>query len=217
MGGLVTTAGDLLLWDRALADGVVLGEEALAKYFTAVIPARDKKYALGWFVWDREPGGRRQQHGGAVRGFLSDFRRLPDRDACIAVLHNGKDRILPYIVENLECLLLGHEPRHVIPPAVVAITKDKLVRCAGHYEHGGKRVEVRVEGDHLVAIPADEASWHEIVVRKVWGASGPLVLQPTRGTTFVHFAHYGASQLEFSGKKQASSFSLRSVVWKRER
>lgn len=217
MGGLVTTAGDLLRWDRALADGKVLGKAALAQHFAPVIRARGSDYAIGWFVWNRQPGGRRHQHGGSVRGFQADFRRLPDRDACIALLHNGDQRILPYIAENLECLLLGQQPRHPLPPEVARVGRAQLARCAGTYALGDLRVTIRLDGDRLVADAADAASWNELVGRKVWGASGPLILQPTGPMTLVHFAWYGASQLEFDRKKKkaANAFSLRTKRWRR--
>ncbi|MFO1076924.1 MAG: serine hydrolase domain-containing protein [Planctomycetota bacterium] len=216
MGGLVTTVGDLRKWDRALAAGTVLAPATQKEMFAPVIAARGaQQYALGWFVWE-DGGVHRQQHGGSVRGFLSDFRRLPERDACIAVLHNGHDRIVPYVVENLEDLLLGREPRHVLPPEVPTVAAAALRRCEGTFRRvDGLEVTIRADGERLLADSADEKALIALVGVRGDGLQGPLVLRATAADTFVHFAWYGSCQLAFTGKKQATRFEVGGKAWVR--
>ena len=150
MGGVVTTALDLVRWHRALQGDDVLDEAARSALFTAAASARGQEYACGWFVGETAHGTPRHQHGGSVRGFMSDFRRFPKDDACVAVLANGDDWVVPYIAENLECLAFGKSPRHPLPPRVRAITAGELAAFAGSYDGAdGNGIAVTVDGDGL--------------------------------------------------------------------
>jgi CubicO group peptidase (beta-lactamase class C family) len=82
-GGIAGTARDLLAWDRALRGTELLSAAATKELFTA---GRDG-YALGWRI-ERLPCGRAAYHSGSVRGVLSTFLRLLDRDACVALACN---------------------------------------------------------------------------------------------------------------------------------
>ncbi len=81
MGGVVTNAWDLWLWDRALAGDTILTEDSK----TALFEPGLNGYALGWFV-SEGPYGAVQRHGGGVRGFAAELRRYPERDGLIVVL-----------------------------------------------------------------------------------------------------------------------------------
>ncbi len=85
-GGIITTAEDMVRWDRALASGKVLSEASLAEMFT---PAQ-QNYALGWVVGQTASGAAKQSHGGATRGYRAEFARYPEADITIAVLTNER-------------------------------------------------------------------------------------------------------------------------------
>lgn len=155
MGGIVTNVLDLARWDRALASGALLDEAHARELFRPVL----NDYALGWRVERALDGHARQTHGGSVRGFVSDFRRFPEDDACIAVLCNRDDAAPREIAENLEALLF--ERAATTPPArVVMLTQAELEACAGSYACAGGRLVVRaahgvlmagIEGEGLLA------------------------------------------------------------------
>ena len=159
MGGVVTTVGDLLKWDRALSGDAVLGADARNKLFQPHATARYRRnYGYGWFVGRAPDGSAMAQHGGGVRGFRSDFRRYPKLGGCIAILSNGDGSALPYIAENLECVLFGNKPRHTLPPQTIMMSPKKLKPFVGTYRTGS--------GDAVVVAPA--ASGLQVEVR------GPL-------------------------------------------
>jgi CubicO group peptidase (beta-lactamase class C family) len=86
MGGVVTTAPDLLKWDRALRGEKVLSAAAKKKLYTPAL----ENYACGWDV-ARQPNGKtRISHSGRVGGFASMFSRWIEEDVVIVVLSNGK-------------------------------------------------------------------------------------------------------------------------------
>ena len=146
MGGVVTTALDLFAWDRALAGTAVLGERAKQRLFE---PA-EQGYACGWWVARAEVGGWRHWHGGSVRGFVCDLRRLPADGAFVAVLENADSFRAAEVGLNLELALFGKPPRHAVPESV-ELPEEELARCAGTYAGPHGRAVVRVDEGALVA------------------------------------------------------------------
>ncbi len=151
MGGLVTTARDLLKWDRALAGNALLDETHKRVLFETVKDG----YALGWRITRVANGSLRQSHGGAVRGFVSEFRRYPAEGACIVVLCNQETHNPGEVADNLESLLFG---RALATPApkVELMTKAQLEACAGTYGNAADQLVVRVAPGVLMAGLAGE-------------------------------------------------------------
>lgn len=103
-GALRSTAGDLLKWQDALFEGVVLGSAVLAEM---VSPGRlndgrttrsgmpeawreglKSDYAMGLFV-SQSALGPRLWHSGDIDGFVTWMARYPERGVTIVVLRNG--------------------------------------------------------------------------------------------------------------------------------
>lgn len=82
-GNLYSSVENLLIWDRALAEGDLLSEESLRLMHT---PERDD-HAYGWFV--RSEAGRLEySHGGGVPGFNAYVARYPESGIAVVVLSN---------------------------------------------------------------------------------------------------------------------------------
>jgi hypothetical protein len=212
MGGIVTSVRDLQAFDRALAGGKLLDAERLRELFTPV----EGEYALGWFVRRAFDGSVRQSHGGTVRGFVSDFRRLPAHDACIAVLSNDDEAHPWEIGDDLECLLLGRALVHP-PPAVVVLTADEAALYTGTYVGAAGRVVVRaaegvlaagVEGQALVDAVggAGELDW-KADLRELGTRAAEIVEGLAKGDTAPLRAHM-AKRIP-----QSWPDSLRRSVW----
>jgi D-alanyl-D-alanine carboxypeptidase len=85
-GNLVSTPGDMQLWNRSLLNATLLGPEALKKMFT-VPPAEGSAhmhYASGWFV---EPSGV-IWHGGTLAGYGTSNMLVPATGYAITLLAN---------------------------------------------------------------------------------------------------------------------------------
>lgn len=93
MGGVVTTALDLVKWDRALRGDKILGAAAKAKLYK---PDLDK-YACGWTVEPGTRGGTKVHHSGGVRGYACQVARWLEDDVLVVVLSNGK--VSPHEIE----------------------------------------------------------------------------------------------------------------------
>jgi len=83
-GGLYSTTGDLLSWERGLFGGHLLTADSLTSMTT---PLRNS-YAFGVAV-DLDEGGKKVVwHGGAIDGFTSFLAHVPDDDLVVVVLAN---------------------------------------------------------------------------------------------------------------------------------
>ncbi len=86
-GALVSTVGDLLVWNLALHEGKVLQAPSYRQMITPVGKAVDTRYGFG-ISHERFRGQDLLQHGGGIFGFNTYLMYLPEQDLSIAVLQN---------------------------------------------------------------------------------------------------------------------------------
>ncbi|MBC7936163.1 MAG: beta-lactamase family protein [Rhizobacter sp.] len=87
---IYSTPRDLLIWDRALASGLMFSKETMEAAFAAYSNERPgiKNYGLGWRM-NMYPNGKKVIfHNGWWHGNNAAFIRLTDQDATIIVLGN---------------------------------------------------------------------------------------------------------------------------------
>jgi len=90
-GGLLTTVGDLLIWNRALSEGQ-LGSFVTTKLQqpAKLSDGRTTEYARGLFVSSYH-GAAEISHGGATAGYRAWLGRYPGEGLSIAMLCNASD------------------------------------------------------------------------------------------------------------------------------
>ena len=103
-GGMYSTAGDLLLWDRALYGNRVLSESSKQRMFTPYVKDNihgDLGFGYGWMVGTRKMGARNvtvHEHGGNTNGFRSLITRYTeDQRLVVILLNDGGGTITPAI------------------------------------------------------------------------------------------------------------------------
>jgi CubicO group peptidase (beta-lactamase class C family) len=88
-GDIISTADDLLAFDQALANNVLLSSTFQQVMYTATLPQKNN-YSHGWFVElptnKNEPSWVR--HSGSINGFSAILVRLIDSDQTIILLSN---------------------------------------------------------------------------------------------------------------------------------
>lgn len=86
-GALVSTVDDLLVWNRALHGGKVIGK---AQYQQMLVPAKGAESPYGFGIEIGTLRGEQVlQHGGGIPGFSAFLMYLPDRQISAAVLYNA--------------------------------------------------------------------------------------------------------------------------------
>lgn len=195
MGGLVTNLIDLWKWDRALAAGKLLSEDAYREMTTP----GDAGYALGWRVRTLESGAIVHEHTGSVRGFLASIRRDPADDGCLFVLASS-DSSTPFNVVKASCenLLAGKPPVEYEKPkadAELDPDADLLESLIGEYRDAqGRVLTVKRDGPHAKAL----INWHGPITYGYLGLSRgeDLRFATTRSWDAAAFAETDAMQVE---------------------
>lgn len=103
-GGLLSTARDLLRFDRALTAGRLIEPSLLARMATPLLG----DYGLGWQVI-RAFGQRQRNHTGGVTGFASHLAHYDDGTVVI-VLSNVEDEPVKAVACDLAALAFGLAP-----------------------------------------------------------------------------------------------------------
>jgi CubicO group peptidase (beta-lactamase class C family) len=148
-GGLLTTVGDLLIWNDALTKGALGAAVTERMQQQAVLTdGRKIEYARGLFITAYH-GVREVSHSGATGGYRAWLGRYPDQGLSIAVLCNAG---------NADTGRQAHEIANLyLPPAPTAAlgaeptAPDELVRRPGLYVQAGAVGLLRLvrDGDHL--------------------------------------------------------------------
>lgn len=127
-GGLISTTGDLLRFDKALYSGALLKPHTLEEAFTpakltngqsAQTDTLSALYGLGWFILDTESVGKIVWHGGGRPGVVTMFLRNISKLQTVVVLDNSFNR---------ETYRIGFNAINILNRKPVSIRKKSLVR-----------------------------------------------------------------------------------------
>lgn len=154
-GGLMSTAHDMLRWDRALDEETVLDAAAIEK-MTTVHSGRDGRgMGYGCGIRPTPAGTRRIGHDGSNDVFSAEFSRYPDDGLYVFAAGTNADVYAFDVTPRIERMLFGQEVP--LPPAVVALAPEELALHAGVWElaDGGGSIEVRVLDGALTLASAD--------------------------------------------------------------
>lgn len=145
-GGLLTTVGDLLLWNRALEDGRLGAFVTQAMQTRTLLSnGRPTIYARGLFLRSYH-GMREVSHDGATAGYRAWIGRYPDQHLSMAILCNA-DNAIPS--DYAHALAEGYFPK--AKPAPTPYTLMPPQRLAGIYasERDGAPLRLTLHGDRL--------------------------------------------------------------------
>jgi CubicO group peptidase (beta-lactamase class C family) len=145
-GGLLTTVGDLLIWNRALSQRV-LGAFVTAELQRRSIlnDGRAVDYARGLFIGSYR-GFAEVSHSGATGGYRAWLGRYPDQHLSIALLCNAADAGTAALAHAVADRYLSGAPSR----AVVA-RNPSLAKWAGLFadDRAGAPMTLTWSGDHL--------------------------------------------------------------------
>ncbi len=144
-GALGSTVNDLVRWDRALADSLLLNQATLERMYTPFTLNDGKAidYGFGWSLATYN-GHRIAHHGGGIFGFSTYIARFPDDRATVIILSNLSGTDVEQIVRKISRLLLGL-PALVRQP--VALDGQVAGKAIGRYADTFFTVEVlQIEG-----------------------------------------------------------------------
>ena len=109
-GGIMSRAGDLLLWSKAIRDNKILDEESTSKYlYPHILEYSDGSsyYGYGWVIENNDLEEKLVWHNGGSETFASDMWIYPKKGITLIVLSNKSDEYVYSITNELSEILLS--------------------------------------------------------------------------------------------------------------
>lgn len=146
-GGILSTAGDLYKWHRALEGEAILSKEAKAKYFAPHVPEDEEgssHYGYGWAIFKTQRNTKLVAHNGGNGIFAADFRRYVDEGGVVIAGSAQSSFHSIWITSQIAGILFGQEI--ALPPSIAKLDPQSLARYAGTYtlSSGGKLIVTAV-------------------------------------------------------------------------
>lgn len=154
-GGLLTTVGDLLIWNGNF-DAPRIGGQALVEQLQTRGRLNDgfeNEYAQGLVVTSYK-GLREVSHGGSTAGYQTFLARFPDERLSIAVLSNVTSSGPARLAHEVADLFLAGKLKDPAKPAPAAVLAEALRKFVGVYREpltdAAMRVGLDKEGKALL-------------------------------------------------------------------
>jgi len=131
-GSLIMTTADLLKWNEAVFNCVLVRKETLdlALAPTILNNGKEIKYGFGW-RFNRLKGSYAYNHSGGINGFTSHASYFPEEDVFVAVLSNCRNNEPSFLMRLLAAEALG---KPITPPTNIVIDQKVLDTYVGSYE-----------------------------------------------------------------------------------
>lgn len=155
-GAMYSTVEDLLKWDKALYEDVVLPRSALETMWTP----NKGRYGYGWQIATPSPITANRSavyHGGGINGFATTILRYTQERITVVVLANLEIAPVETIAHDLSAIAFGEE--YSIPKrrTVADVPKELYDDYTGRYELRPNFIfAITREGDSLFVQPTGQ-------------------------------------------------------------
>jgi CubicO group peptidase (beta-lactamase class C family) len=206
-GGLLTTTGDLLLWNQALDDSR-LGPRVTARLQEqgSLTSGAKTSYARGLFIQSYR-GTREVSHGGVTLGYVAFLARFPEHQVSVAVLCNRSSANPSEIAHHIADRLLPANLSAPAPTPATAPAPDTSRRELWRPAAAELRQLVgRYRSDEAGATYLAEVKGERLVLRLEGDPDTTHSLSPTYRDTFVFVG--GSIRFERTKAGAAAGMSL---------
>jgi len=147
-GGLLTTVGDLLLWNDHLDRPRVGGQDLVDRLQTRgrLNDGFENEYAQGLYVTTYR-GTREISHGGTTGGYSAFLGRFPDEALSVAILCNTAGANPSAYAHQIADILLARTLKAIPVVRAVAVPPEVLERLAGVYRESSTDAVLRLVWD----------------------------------------------------------------------
>lgn len=186
-GGLLTTVGDLLRWNRNFVE-LRVGDAALLT--EAQTPGRLSSgephgYAFGLSI-DRYRGLREIRHSGTTASYRAYLSRFPDAEISVALLCNAGNSMPRKTLHTVADLFLADALKPEPDPPPVEVADAQLDSLVGLYRNTERGDTVRIERDGDTLRFGDETVLVALSSSRFTDRDG----------TFIEFSGQGAATLD---------------------
>jgi CubicO group peptidase (beta-lactamase class C family) len=147
-GGLLTTVGDLLVWNENFDRPRVGGKDLADRLQTRgrLNDGFENEYAQGLYVTQYR-GTREVSHGGSTAGYQTFLARFPDHGLSVAVLCNTNGTNPSRYAHEIADLMLAGKLKNLPVVRSVAVPPEVLERLAGVYREAATDAVLRLVWD----------------------------------------------------------------------
>jgi CubicO group peptidase (beta-lactamase class C family) len=147
-GGLLTTVGDLLIWNDNLDRPRVGGQDLADRLQTRgkLNDGVEIEYAQGLYV-TRYRGVREVSHGGATAGYRAFLARFPDQGLSVAVLCNTNGANPSSYAHEITDIMLAGKLEAPLVARAIDVPPEVLERMAGVYRETSTDAVLRLAWD----------------------------------------------------------------------
>ena len=147
-GGLLTTVGDLLIWNENLDRPRIGGQDLVDRLQTRgkLNDGFENDYAQGLNVTEYR-GAREVSHGGSTAGYQTFLARFPDYGLSVAVLCNTTGANPSRYAHEIADLLLAGKLKDRPVASAVGVAPEVLERLAGVYRETSTDAVLRLVWD----------------------------------------------------------------------
>ena len=190
-GGLLSTVGDWLIWNDALANGTIPGGPALVRTLEThgrLTDGTEIDYALGLTVTTWK-GLREVSHGGATAGYRTFLARWPERNTSLALLCNAGNANSAMLAHRVADVVLGPLPDPPPPRPAVTLPVATLEALVGSWRDSTTdqifTFAVR-EGKLMVSNGASAVPLTALGEDRFWNATaGEFTVEKERAETVI--------------------------------
>ena len=182
-GGLLTTVGDLLIWNEQLTHPRVGGRPLVEAMETPAVltTGRTVNYGLGLSL-ETFRGTREVSHGGATGGFRTFVARWPDRSLSMAVICNVANAGPDGLAHQVADLLMGTAANETAASGTPSdrASADDLAALEGLYRNPATEEVIRIvhRGADLIADLGGEVPLRPAGERRYRLGGGELRFDP---------------------------------------
>jgi CubicO group peptidase (beta-lactamase class C family) len=132
MGDILTTVGDMLLWDESFYTGRLVRGDLLQKALTSAVLADGRKtnYGYGWAI-SQTDDPQVMGHSGGIGGWRSVIARIPSQHILVVILSSKAPSSVPALGATIALKVAG---KTATSPTVRTLRQDALKEYAGVYE-----------------------------------------------------------------------------------
>ena len=155
-GSLLSTTGDLAIWNHAVFSDQVISAASRKMAHTPYTLTDGSKtnYGYGWFIgnkWDE----RTIEHSGGIHGFLTQSKYFPDQDLYVVILSNCNCFAPGALADKIAGLTLGKS----LAKPVIEISAQTMQDYVGEYTLApGFIITIFIQNDKLMAQATNQAA-----------------------------------------------------------
>ena len=148
-GSIMSTVGDLFIWNQAVHSYKLVKKETIDKAFTEYKLANGDGtgYGYGWFLSQLQ-GSPTIEHGGGIFGYLTSSIYLPAEDVFVALFSNNVGKAPEFTALKMAAMTIGKP----LKTTEIKLDEATLDQYVGIYTNDKEReVTITREGSQLSA------------------------------------------------------------------